>query len=154
MATRRITLQSIDADAANALATRHQVEAFVDLLKLELVRDLLVDIDLVVHVPVDELRHVGAAACTAESGALPATAGDELDRTRRDFLAGFGNADDGGDTPAFVAALQGLTHQRDIADALEAVVGAALGQLDQVRDQITFDFLWIDEVRHAELALE
>src|SRR3954462_8711910 len=38
--------------------------------------------------------------------------------------------------PAAVAALERLPHQRDVADALEAVVGAAAGQLDQVRDQI------------------
>ena len=40
----------------------------------------------------------------------------------------------------------------DVADALEAVVGAAAGELDQVRDQVAVDLLRIDEVRHAELA--
>src|SRR5690606_22054514 len=52
--------------------------------------------------------------------------------------------------PAAVAALQGLTHQVDVADALEAVIGAAVRQLDEMRDEIAADFLRVDEVRHAE----
>jgi hypothetical protein len=41
-----------------------------------------VDVDLAVHVPVDDLRHVGAAARAAEGGALPDAAGDQLERPR------------------------------------------------------------------------
>ena len=40
----------------------------------------------------------------------------------------------------------------DVADALEAVIGAALGQLDQMRHEIALDLLRIDEMGHAELA--
>ena len=56
-------------------------------LERQLVGDQIVDVDLAVHVPVDDLRHVGAAARAAEGGALPDAAGDELERPRRDLLA-------------------------------------------------------------------
>jgi hypothetical protein len=42
-----------------------------------------------------------------------------------DLLAGAGHADDDRLAPAAMAALQRLAHDRDVADALEAVVGAA-----------------------------
>src|SRR6185436_19832384 len=61
-------------------------------------------------------------------------------------------ADDPADAPAAVTALERLAHQPDVADALEAVVGAAAGELDEVRDQIALDRLGVDEVGHAELA--
>ena len=55
---------------------------------------------LLVHVPVDDLRHVGAPARAAERGALPHAAGHELERPRADLLPGAGDADDGRDAPA------------------------------------------------------
>ena len=64
------------------------------------VRDQLVDVDLAVHVPVDDLRHVGAAARAAEGRALPHAAGDELERARRDLLARAGDADDDATCPS------------------------------------------------------
>jgi hypothetical protein len=65
----------------------HQVEGLVDLLERHRVGDQRVDLDLAVHVPVDDLRHVGAAARAAEGRALPVAAGDELERPRLDLLA-------------------------------------------------------------------
>ena len=115
-------------------------------------RDQIVDVDLAVHVPVDDLRHVGAAARAAERRALPHAAGDELERARLDLLAGAGDADDHRDAPAAVAALERLAHHVDVADALEAVVGAAAGELDEVRHEIAPHLLRIHEVRHAELS--
>ena len=54
------------------------------------VGDHRVDLDLAVHVPVDDLRHVGAARGAAERGALPDAAGDQLERPGGDLLAGLG----------------------------------------------------------------
>src|SRR3546814_1257645 len=48
-------------------------------------------------------------------------------------------------------AFERLSHEVRVAYAFEAVVRAATGQLDQMRDQIAFDAFRIDEVRHAEL---
>src|SRR5439155_18262982 len=126
-------------DRADRLAARHQIEAVVDAVERQLVGDQRVDLDLLVHVPVDDLWHVGAAARAAERGALPDAAGDELERTRLDLLAGAGNADDDRDAPALVAAFERLAHQRRVADAFEAVIGAALGQVDQIGDEVALD---------------
>ena len=40
----------------------------------------------------------------------------------------------------------------DVADAFEAVIGAAAGQLDDVRDDVAAHLVGVDEVGHAELA--
>ena len=47
-----------------------------------------------------------------------------------------GDADDDRLAPSRVAAFQRLAHHLDVADALEAVVGAAVGQVDQMGDQV------------------
>src|SRR5476651_2229697 len=61
----------IDNHGADRLALLHQIEAFVDTLERQMVRDQIVDVDLAFHVPVDDLRHVGTAPCAAERRALP-----------------------------------------------------------------------------------
>src|SRR3981081_3489814 len=66
-------------DRPDRLALVHQIESLVDVLQLEDMRDHRVDLDLSVHVPVDDLRHIGAATCAAERGAFPHPAGHELE---------------------------------------------------------------------------
>src|SRR5690606_11841261 len=107
--------------------------------------------DPALHVPIDDLRHVATAPGAAEGGAAPDPAGDELERPGVDLLPGAGDADDDALAPAAVAALQRLTHDLDIADALEGVVGAAVRQVDQIGNQVALDLLRVDEVGHAEL---
>src|SRR5689334_1228537 len=97
----------------------HQVEPLVDIVQRQLVGDQIVDIDLPLHVPVDDLRHVGASPRAAEGGALPYPAGDQLERPRRDFLAGPRDPDDDADPPSAMAAFERLAHDADIPDALE-----------------------------------
>src|SRR6516162_4966859 len=55
------TLLLVDNDAADAFAFAHQVEAVVDFLERQHVRDQIVDVDPLVHVPVDDAGDVGAA---------------------------------------------------------------------------------------------
>ena len=50
-----------------------------------------------------------------------------------------------------MAALQRLAHELHVADALEGVVGAAVGQIDQMGDEIALNLGGIDEVGHAEV---
>jgi hypothetical protein len=88
----------------------HQVEALVDVVERHGVGDHRVDLDLAVHVPVDDLRHVGAAARAAEGGAAPGPAGDQLERPGGDFLRRPGNADDDRFAPALVRAFQRRAH--------------------------------------------
>src|SRR5690242_2483359 len=110
---------SVNHDGTNRLALLHQVEAVIDLLQLEMMRDQIVDIDLAFHVPVDDLRHVRAPARAAECGAFPFAARDELKRPRADLLARRRHADDERLPPALVRAFECLTHELHVADAFE-----------------------------------
>src|SRR5258705_1279396 len=139
-------------DRTDRLASVHQIEALVDFLQLEDMGDHRIDLDLSVHVPVNDLRHIGAATRAAERRAFPHAAGHKLERTGRDFLSGFGDGDDDGNAPATMAAFQRLAHHGGIAGAVERVVGAAVGQPNEVLDDVAGDLLRIDEMGHAELA--
>src|SRR3984893_16572491 len=129
----------------------HQVEPLVDLVERQLMGDQIVDIDLPLHVPVDDFGHIGAASRPAKGGALPDAASDELEGPGGNFLAGAGDADDDADAPATVATFERLAHDTDIADALEAVIGATLGEVHEIGDELALDFLRVDEMSHPEL---
>src|SRR5574338_1731294 len=150
--TRSITpsSRSVEHDAADRLAPVHQVERVVDLLERHRVGDQRVDLALPVHVPVDDAGDVGAAARAAEGGALPGAARDELEGTRRDLGARGRDADDHRDAPAAVRALERLAHRLHVADALEAVAGAALRHVDEARDEVALHVSGGHAVRHAE----
>src|SRR5262249_43484676 len=91
----------------------------------------------------------------AKGGPFPDTDGDELERAGRDLLASASHANDHRHAPAFVAALERLSHYFDVADALEAVVRATLGEIDEIRHELRLGHVFrIDEVRHAELLRE
>src|SRR5215469_4439636 len=141
---------SIGDNAANGFARMHQVKPLVDLVKRELMGDQIVDVDFAFHVPVDNFRHVGAAARTAKGGSFPDASGDELERSRRDFLARAGDADEDADPPTAMGAFERLAHDIDIADALEAVIGAAFGEVYEVGDEIALNLFRVDEMRHPE----
>ena len=132
----------------------HEVESLVDPLERDFVRDQAVDLDLAFHVPVDDPRDVRTTTSTAEGGALPHASGDQLERSRRDFLACACDADDDADAPASMTALERLAHELHVADALEAVIRATARQLDEVRSEIAADVFRIHEVRHAESSCE
>src|SRR5689334_14045404 len=103
--------------------------------------DEIIDVDLAVHVPVDDLRHIGTATGATEGGTLTDAPGHQLEGTGGDFLAGAGDADDDGDAPALVAAFQRLAHHGGITDAFEAVIGATLGEVDEIGNEIALNFL-------------
>ena len=92
------------------LAALHQREAFIDVLELELVGDQVVDVELAVHVPIDDPGHIGAAARAAEGRAFPLAPGDQLKRPRADLGAGLGHADDDAAAPTLVRAFQRLAY--------------------------------------------
>src|SRR6185312_16293061 len=105
-------------------------EAFVDLLELESVGGHRIDLNLSIHVPVDDFRYVGAAAGAAECRALPDAAGDKLERPSGNFLAGFGHANHDGYAPAAVAGFKRLAHHGGIAGAVEGEIGASVRKGD------------------------
>ena len=49
-----------------------------------------------------------------------------------------------------MATFECLAHGADIADALEAVIGAAFGQVDEIGDEIALDFGRVDKVSEPE----
>src|SRR5690606_11157608 len=55
-----------DDDRTDALAFMHQIEGLVNPLQRQGVGDHRIDLDLAVHVPVDDLRRIGAAPRAAE----------------------------------------------------------------------------------------
>src|SRR3954464_2186372 len=139
-------------DRPNRFAFVHQIETLVDLLELEDMGDHRIDLDLSVHVPVDNFGNVGAAARTAERRALPDAAGHQLERPGRDLLAGFRDPDNDRHAPAAMAGLERLAHHAGIAGTVEGVIGTAVGQSDQMLDDVAADLGRIDEVGHAEAA--
>src|SRR5262249_44147246 len=100
---------------ADRFSLVHEIESLVDLLQREHVGDHRIDLDLSVHVPVDDFRHIRAAARAAKSGALPDAAGHELERPRGDFLAGLRDPDNDRDAPAAVARFERLPHDGGVA---------------------------------------
>src|SRR5215218_229721 len=109
----------VDHHTADRFAIVHEIEAVVDAIERQHVRDQVVDVDLALHVPVDDLRHVGAPPRAAERGALPHAPRDKLERPRLDLLPGARDADDHRDAPAAVAALERLAHDIHVADAFK-----------------------------------
>jgi hypothetical protein len=97
----------------------HQIESFVDVLQRHGVSNQIVDVDLFLHVPVDDPRHFGTTSDTAKGGALPDATGDELERPCSNFLTSAGDTDDDALAPAAVAAFQSLPHDLHVADAFE-----------------------------------
>src|SRR6202140_3855588 len=139
-------------DRTDRLALVHQVESLVDLLQLEDVGDHRIDLDLSVHVPVDDFWHVRAAARAAERRALPDPAGHELERSCGNFLAGFRHPDHHRHAPTAMTGFQRLAHHGGIAGAVEGEIGPTVGQCDQMLDDIAIDLGRVDEMRHAEAA--
>lgn len=128
----------------------HQIKTLVDVIKAERMSYHWVNVDFTIHVPVNDLRYICSASGTAEGRTAPGAAGNQLKWSRGDFLSGTCNTDDDRFTPTFVAAFQCVTHDFGVADTFKGIIGTAFGQIHQVRDKITFNFGWIDEMRHAE----
>src|SRR4028119_2200028 len=87
-----VSIESVDDDRPDAFPGVHQVEGLVDVVERHGVGDERVDLDPSVHVPVDDARHVGAAAGAAERASFPDAAGDQLEGPGGDLAAGPGNA--------------------------------------------------------------
>ena len=49
-----------------------------------------------------------------------------------------------------MAAFKRLTHDSHIARAVEGIISATIGQIDEIGHKISAHFSWIDEMRHAE----
>src|SRR5689334_7554555 len=104
-------------------------------------RDHRIDLDQSFHVPVHDARRIYSPARAAERRATPHTSRNELERPCRDLSSRRRNADDDTLAPAAMTGLQSLAHDRYVPCAIEGVVGAAAGELDEVRHDIAGHFL-------------
>src|SRR6056300_488363 len=138
----------------------HQVEGFVDLFQRHGVGDHRINLNLAVHVPVDDFRHVRAAFRATKGSALPNTASDQLERTGADLGTCGGHTDDDRHAPATVRAFQRVAHHLHVAGSVKAVIHTAklievgFGQLDDsLGDRLALGQLFgVDEIGHTEFA--
>src|ERR687898_3567444 len=79
-------LSEVD-DGADAVLLLHQLEALVDLVERDVVRQQRRDVDLARQPPVDERRHLLAALQAAERGARDAPSRDQEARDDVERLA-------------------------------------------------------------------
>ena len=61
----------IEYDRANAFPGMHQLKGAINITQGHGVRDQVIDIDLLIHIPVDDLRHIGATSGTAKGCTTP-----------------------------------------------------------------------------------
>src|SRR6056297_2357812 len=128
----------------------HEVKPLVDIIQRHGVGDHRIDVDLAVHVPVNDLRNIRAPACATDCGATPDPASDKLKGTRADFGARRGHADDDALSPPLVGGLKCGAHNTNVACRIEGIVRATASQFDQMRHQIAIDVVGVDEIRHTE----
>mmetsp|Transcript_33205 Transcript_33205/g.50893 ORF Transcript_33205/g.50893 Transcript_33205/m.50893 type:complete len:392 (-) Transcript_33205:534-1709(-) len=125
-----ITLELIVADmndSPQALSAVKGVDGLVYLLDaLDLVSHVLIDLQLLPHDLLDKLRDLRPALPATESGSLPDTPSDQLERSCRNFMARSSNSDDAGLAPASVSNLEGVSHDLCDSRAIEGEVIAPL----------------------------
>ena len=110
----------------------HQVETLVDVIEAHSVGDHRVDLDLAVHVPIDDLWNVRTPRAPPNAVPRQTTARDQLEWTGANFGTRGRHADDDAFAPTFVRRLKRCAHHVDVAGGVERVVCAAFGQGDQV----------------------
>jgi hypothetical protein len=98
----------------------------------ENVRDEVIDGQLSAQVLLDKFGDLRSALVPAEGGPLPHASRHELEGPGRDLVARRGDANHAAHAPPAMGALKGGAHHLDIAGAIERVVGAPLGHLDNV----------------------
>merc|ERR1711904_306466 len=108
--------------APQTLTLVEHIEALVDLCKGQLMRDVLVDLQLTSHVEVRENGDLRPRLPATECCALPRAARDELEGPCGNLLTSCCYADDDGDTPTSCCALQRGSHHLRVARAVERVV--------------------------------
>src|SRR4051794_3388088 len=122
-------------DAANAVLALHELEAAVDVVEREAVRDEGIDVDLAREVAVDELRDLLAALDPAERRAHHAPAGDQVARHDVEGFALARDARHAAGAPSHPGGLDGLAHDADETGRLKGEVGAeAAGLLQHAVD--------------------
>jgi hypothetical protein len=112
----------------------------------------LVHLEVAVHVVSDKAGQLSAALDTTERAAFPDTTSDELEGAGGDFLTSGSDTDDDGLAPALVASLERGAHDVDVACAVECVVAAAVGHLNELLlDALAAELGGVDKVGCTKL---
>jgi hypothetical protein len=85
---------------AQAVAVMKQLEALVDVIEAESVRDVLFTVQFSLHHTVHQAWHLVPALPSTERSAAPHTTGHQLERPSGNLSPACGNTDDHGFTPA------------------------------------------------------
>src|SRR6056297_3411669 len=141
---------SIHHHRPDRLALVHEVEALVDAFEAQRVGDHRVDLDLSLHVPVDDPRHVRAPPRAAEGGAAPGPAGHQLEGPGGNLGSGGCDPDDDALAPALVGAFERRAHDAHVPGRVESVVRTPLREVDEMGHQIALHLGGIHEIGHAE----
>src|SRR6185503_16641669 len=91
---------------ANHPAFVHQIEGVIDFFQRQLRTDHFIYLDFTGQITLDIAGQLRTAFHAAKRRATPDASGDELERTRADFLAGTGDTDDDRFTPSLVTAFE------------------------------------------------
>ena len=65
----------------------HQIKSPIDLFQRQGMGDHRVNLNLAIHIPVYNFRHIGAPSCPAKGRTAPGTAGHQLKRASADLFA-------------------------------------------------------------------
>ena len=65
----------------------------------------VIDVDFAIHIPIDNLRHIGSTLGSSKGGALPHPPSNQLKGTGGYLLARAGDANNDAFAPTFVTAL-------------------------------------------------
>ena len=118
-------------DGSDALTPMHQFEGLIDVVQFHGVGNEAVQGDVSFLITLDIARELASAPDSPEGRTPPNTTGDQLKRSRADFLACPCNADDCRFTPPLVTRLKGSTHDIDVANAFEGIINTSIGDVDQ-----------------------
>src|SRR5437588_10035166 len=114
--------------AADAVLCLHQLEAMVDVVEREPVREERLDVHVACKPAFDELRDLGPPLDTTERAAGDAPAGDEEARYHLQYVSLAGDAAHGRQSPRLACRLDRLAHDGHVAGRLEGVVRAEPGR--------------------------
>ena len=116
----------------------HQIKSPIDLFQRQGMGDHRVNLNLAIHIPVYNFRHINRyPSCPAKGRTAPETAGHQLKKGGNGSLFPAPATPIMMDFPAFMGAFQCDMHHICIADTFKAVIcPAATGQLNQMGSQV------------------
>ena len=92
----------------------------------------VINIDLALHIPVNNLRYIGATTGATKGSTAPRAACYQLERSGSNLFPSPCYAHNATFTPAFVASFKRLTHHIYIANTFKAVIHATASHINNM----------------------